>query len=315
MKEIFLGEAIRQRRLELGLTQEELAEGICEPITISRFENGRQTPSRNRIKAILFRLGLPDDRFWGLLSEQEIQLSNLEKELTSYTIQFERSTGEARQKARQEALKRIQQMETIIDEDDTITRQSILRRRYLLGKEDGAYSFEEGEAMLLKAIRMTSPRFDVRHISLGLYSANEIFLILNLANCNIRAQRHFDAIDILRDLMLYMEEHLQEIPANRSGLPLVNYNYARELSVVGRVEDAIRIAEKGRSICINYGYYQFLPDLLAILAKCQYRQGNLEDSKDLYLQALYLYKTLGDTANKEIIHDEAEELLGIRLDF
>ena len=73
MKEVFLGEVIRQRRLELGLTQEELCEGICEPMTISRFENGRQTPSRNRIKALLQRLGLPDDRFFGLLSTKEVQ--------------------------------------------------------------------------------------------------------------------------------------------------------------------------------------------------------------------------------------------------
>ena len=57
MKEVFLGEVIRQRRLELGLTQEELCEGICEPMTISRFENGRPTPSRNRINALLQRLG------------------------------------------------------------------------------------------------------------------------------------------------------------------------------------------------------------------------------------------------------------------
>ena len=42
MKEIFLGEFIKQRRLELGLTQEQLCEGICEPMTISRIENGRQ---------------------------------------------------------------------------------------------------------------------------------------------------------------------------------------------------------------------------------------------------------------------------------
>ena len=47
---------MKQRRLELGLTQEELCEGICEPITISRMENGRQTPSRNRINALLQRL-------------------------------------------------------------------------------------------------------------------------------------------------------------------------------------------------------------------------------------------------------------------
>lgn len=41
MKELFLGEAVWQQRLAMGLTQEELCEGICEPITISRFENGK----------------------------------------------------------------------------------------------------------------------------------------------------------------------------------------------------------------------------------------------------------------------------------
>ncbi len=45
MKEVFLGEVIRQRRLELGLTQEELCEGICEPMTISRLKmDGKHRP-------------------------------------------------------------------------------------------------------------------------------------------------------------------------------------------------------------------------------------------------------------------------------
>ena len=35
MREMFLGEFIKNRRMELGLTQEQLCEGICEPITIS----------------------------------------------------------------------------------------------------------------------------------------------------------------------------------------------------------------------------------------------------------------------------------------
>lgn len=44
MKNFFLGEYIKQRRLDLGLTQEQLCEGICEPMTLSRLENGKQTP-------------------------------------------------------------------------------------------------------------------------------------------------------------------------------------------------------------------------------------------------------------------------------
>ena len=44
MKNVFLGEYIKQRRLDLGLTQEQLCDGICEPMTLSRLENGKQTP-------------------------------------------------------------------------------------------------------------------------------------------------------------------------------------------------------------------------------------------------------------------------------
>lgn len=63
MQNYKLGEYIRQRRLDLGLTQEQVCAGICESVTLSRVENGKQTPSRNRINAILQRLGLPDDRY------------------------------------------------------------------------------------------------------------------------------------------------------------------------------------------------------------------------------------------------------------
>jgi hypothetical protein len=33
MKNVFLGEYVKQRRLDLGLTQEQLCDGICEPMT------------------------------------------------------------------------------------------------------------------------------------------------------------------------------------------------------------------------------------------------------------------------------------------
>ena len=37
MREMFLGEFIKNRRMELGLTQEQLCEGICRGIGIMRF--------------------------------------------------------------------------------------------------------------------------------------------------------------------------------------------------------------------------------------------------------------------------------------
>ncbi len=54
MREVFLGEVIRQRRLELGLTQERLCEGICEPMTVSRIENWLHVTSTDLVPGVLW---------------------------------------------------------------------------------------------------------------------------------------------------------------------------------------------------------------------------------------------------------------------
>lgn len=63
--------------------------------------------------------------------------------------------------------------------------------------------------MLLDAMHLTSPKFDLDQISRGLYTENEIKLINNMANCYIRAGRHYDAIDILKPLFRYLQTNLK----------------------------------------------------------------------------------------------------------
>lgn len=63
MRELLAGEIIKKRRIELGLTQEELCWGICDPVTISRIENLKQPPSRSTADALLQRLGVSDSRY------------------------------------------------------------------------------------------------------------------------------------------------------------------------------------------------------------------------------------------------------------
>lgn len=314
MKEIFLGEVIRQRRLELGLTQEELCEGICEPMTISRFENGKQTPSRNRIRAILQRLGLPDDRFYGLLSEKELELSHLEKEIVSCHVRFERAEPSKKEMIRQETLNVHRQMEAVMDKDDVLTRQLILRSRYLMGTETGRYGYEEGMAMLLSAMRLTSPKFDLTRIEQGLYTENEVKLINNMAQCCLRDERHQEAIDILGPLLHYLKTHWRKIPPNRAQIPLVSFNYARELEIVGRFDDAMEVLEYARRICIDYGVYTSLSGILMLQAECHYHQGRPKESEELYRQAYYLFKVIEDEDNLAILRTEVKDFLGLTLE-
>ena len=52
-----LGEVIRNLRKECNMTQEDLADGICSTVSLSRIENGMQMPSSQTLDKLLDKLG------------------------------------------------------------------------------------------------------------------------------------------------------------------------------------------------------------------------------------------------------------------
>lgn len=52
-----LGAVIKNRREELGITQEDLADGICSVPTLSRIENGERMPTKDHFEMLMQRLG------------------------------------------------------------------------------------------------------------------------------------------------------------------------------------------------------------------------------------------------------------------
>ena len=270
MEQVFLGEYVRQRREDLGLTQAQLCEGICEPITISRLENGKQVPSYTRIKALLQRLGLPGSRYFALLSRNEENIELLQKELRSDVICFERATAEERPHIREQALAKLEELEQLAESDDRIIQQYILSTRVSLGKPDGAYNFENQLDMLLEAIRLTVPRFDLEEINLGRYSMAETTIINQIARCYSHMGQKTKAIDIYRQLLKYIDKNDQDLPKYANHFCLIAPNYAINLGLEKRFQECVEIAERGRQVCVRYGDYQFLPGFLAILAECHY---------------------------------------------
>ncbi len=175
MQEISMGEIIRNRRIELGLTQEKVCEGIYEPPTMSRIENDKQTPSYSKLVFLLQRLGLPDDRYYALLSDHDIQIRDLEKEIVSCNVLGKYKEG----------LEFIEQLESIADTHDIHVQQLILRSKTILGKieknEIKPHSPQEKLKILLRAIGITSPKFDLDEIGRGLYGLDEVKIINHIA--------------------------------------------------------------------------------------------------------------------------------------
>lgn len=57
------GEVLRARREVRGMSQEELAEGICDPVTVSRIECGKVSPKRGIYEKLMEKVGLSGSRF------------------------------------------------------------------------------------------------------------------------------------------------------------------------------------------------------------------------------------------------------------
>lgn len=303
MQNFFLGDYIKQKRLDLGLTQEQLCDGICEPMTLSRLENGKQTPSRNRINALLQRMGLPDDRYFALLSKNELEMEALQKEIVACNVTERVAEG----------FEKLAQFEALAAPDDQIAQQFILSSKVLLGRLDGRYMPREQIDMLMQAIRLTVPRFDLENIESFLYTKDEITIINQIGLAYSDDGQNKKAAEIYYQLLRYVRKHFKETITLIGALPLVLYNYARVLDLCGRYEEGAELAQECRKACIQYGHYQELPRCLEIEAECRHFMGDEETSKELYCQSYYLCKVVEYQVGLEIVKKEAKEYLNLTL--
>lgn len=308
MKTILIGEYIKENRELKGMTQEQLCGGICTAATLSRIENGRQNPSRDTVNSLLRRLGEPTDRFFALVNKREMEMEKLREDIQADCIQYHRS---GQPEIREAALAKLSRLEQIMEKNNKVARQYILSAKVTLGRPDGPFSFEEKLDMLMKAIRLTIPGFNLKKIYLHRYSIVETTIINQIARAYSEAGEKRKAIDIYRQLLNFIEEHDPKFAGYATHFCLVAHDYAINLGLEKRYEEAMEIANRGWQVSVEKGTYQFLPGFLAILAECHYFTGNKEKSRELYIQAYCIYKAFKDEANLAIMRREMKERLGM----
>ena len=135
----------------------------CHNRYISRLENNEQTPSRNTVRALLQRLGLPDDRwYFAAVTGKELALDRLHNEIISYNILYEKADAEEKASIREKAIAAHNELEKISDKDDSISQQLLARSKVIIGKENGEYTKEEKLSLLTDALKITQPGFDMQ---------------------------------------------------------------------------------------------------------------------------------------------------------
>lgn len=315
MAEAFIGSYIRQRREELGLTQQQLCEGICGPTTMSRLECGSQTPSRNVVNALLQRLDLPSDRYLTLLNRHETEIELLIKEIDILCIAFQHAYEPEKARIRNNAIKKVNDLEQLVGGTSKFALQFILHVKVMLGQENGfPYTYDTQLSMLLDAIHLTVPRFDLGKINNFLYCLDEIILINQIAGVYTRHGQHWEAVAIFDQLLTYIQTHHRDILDNQGHLPMVSHNYARVLNLCKQNEKALEVAEIGRQACIQYRNYQLLPRIIHMKAIIYHDLQRHEQSKQMYYQAYHICMAIDDNRDLTLLREDAREQYGIEFE-
>lgn len=211
MKTIMIGDYIKRRRVELGMTQGQLAKGICTVATLSRLEAGIQTPRRNRISALLQRLGLPDSRYFAINTQEEVAIEAYKKDIVACNV-LERV---------EEGFEKLQKLEQLLSPDDNLTRQFVVRSRALLGGLDGRYTHRQQMEMLLDAMRMTIPDFSLEDLEEHYYTFDEIKTLNQIAGLYLAEDQMEQALHLYDKLLNYILNHNQALLCRNGLLPMV----------------------------------------------------------------------------------------------
>lgn len=295
-----IGYYIRRIRKERGICQEVLYEGLCSRSTLHRIESGEQQPGLFVASQLLQRLGLDESSFLLPLGPQDFEISNLQKEIISLNAQSRFA----------EALEKIARLETIVVPQDKLAQQFILRAKALAGYEcDGKrcpYDYPTQRQMLMQALDMTHPNFDLEKIERCLLSIEDMKSLNQIAiTYSETGERRF-AIRIYEQLMKYPRNRLFNNEALLTVTPMLCYNFSRLLGRERRYEEELEIAQYGYDISLKYDKARFLGGLLLNMGCALHELGRDEESKEKLIDSYYAYRLINNKKSCALVANYAK---------
>lgn len=302
-----IGYYIKRIRQEKGISQEALYKGLCSRSTIHRIESGKQQPTMFTAIHLLQRLGLDENSFLVPLGPQDFEICNLKKEIVALNAQFQF----------EQALERIDRLEKLVAPKDRLAQQFLLRSRALAGyRQDGErlpYDYPTQRQMLLDALDITHPDFDLEKIERCLLSIEDIKSLNQIAiTYSETGDRRF-AIRIYEQLLRYPSQNLLSIDALLGVVPMLHYNCSRLLGLEKRFEEELEVAQTGYEICVKYNKARMMGGLLLNMACALQELGRDEESKKKFAESYSAHYLMMDLKSCELIKEHVKKTYNMEL--
>ncbi len=297
----YLGEVIKRTRESLGMTQEELSEGICTPETLSRIETGKRTPNRANFRALMERMGKCGEKY----------CPHIHAESYERMEEWERILRLDQAHRFKDALMELDEFEEKIDLDDRVNRQAVMRLRALCEYHLGKIDVPEYRERLTQSLKITRPDWDGEHLPAGVFTRTECFLFCNIAVSYMYEENLDTALGILRQMQIYFENTRMDENEKRVSEGLLMSNLSDCLGRANQNREALEIeTEEIRKYLKHHQAGRLSGTLYNYAYDLEVLKESPEISREKLVQAYYVAEFVGDDRGKKHIKKHFETRYG-----
>lgn len=286
---ILLASRLKERRKALKLSQKELAEGICKQGQISRIENGEYTPGSELLYALSRKLRVSMDYFFDeQVQDEKNELENFRLVAENFISQRDYSS-----------LKYLYNLES-----KSSSHLSLSDKMYLEWIQTLVLFYCDNNK--LEAVSKLEKLIKEKNISEINY--------LRFSNTLFNFYYDIDDLNQFNEIRDNLEERVNNLIIHTiEELELsikFNYNISRYLWLQNNVEDALNKISETIRICKRYRSNYLLADLYLLLGNASASFGNIDEVRDYYTKAKFLYNLDGNQEmSLKVEHYIAEKLM------
>ena len=286
---ILLASRLKERRKALKMSQKELAEGICKQGQISRIENGEYTPGSELLYALSRKLRVSMDYFFDeQVQDEKNGLENFRLVAENFISQRDYSS-----------LKYLYNLES-----KSSSHLSLSDKMYLEWIQTLVLFYCDNNK--LEAVSKLEKLIKEKNISEINY--------LRFSNTLFNFYYDIDDLNQFNEIRDNLEKRVNNLIIHTiEELELsikFNYNISRYLWLQKNVEDALNKISETIRICKRYRSNYLLADLYLLLGNASASFGNIDEVRDYYTKAKFLYNLDGNQEmSLKVEHYLAEKLM------
>jgi len=298
------GVLISELRKKRGITQEKLAEGLCDRRTISYIENGSISPGKYLFEQLMQRLGVDPKRFSSYIaSREEMYFDEMRNRIAQLF----------RENKTDEILDLLESMEKNKSfKNNKYILQYILKTRawIVAGGMDWHNAHDlELVPLLDKAIHLTLENFDIKHMDSDLYTVIEIDIIRMYGLWNLFTDKKEEALRIFTQLDSIIQTGYifsEDISDAHASLLVALAKCYRWLE---RYEEALSTSERGLDLCAETQSYRSLPWQLYQKASALYRLGRKDEALAAFDDGIIIARNCKEFEMMEFMQQRKEDIL------